>query len=90
MLGRHPVPAHSLFLPGSTGILYTGLPASQEMLSLLPPAGESPSAGVVTGSQWLGKVINSFSDVLTASAPQHTVKCTTGKEKPFSRNGGQP
>ena len=55
MLGWHPVPARSLSLPVSTGILYTGLPASQEMLSLFHPAGESPSAGVVTGSRWLGK-----------------------------------
>lgn len=90
MLGRHPVPARSFSLPVSTGILYTGLPASQEMLSLLPPTGESPSAGVVTGPRWLGQLIHSCSDVLTASAPQHTVKSTTGKEEPFSRNGGQP
>lgn len=35
MLGKHPVPARSLSLPVSTGILYTGLPASRETLSLL-------------------------------------------------------
>lgn len=54
MLGRHPVPACLLSLPVSTGILYTRLPACQDMLCLLstptplpPPAGESPVLGLL-------------------------------------------
>lgn len=54
MLGRHPVPACLLSLPVSTGILYTRLPACEEMFSLLstppplpPPAGESPVLGLL-------------------------------------------
>lgn len=90
MLGRHPVPARALPLPVSTGTLYTGLPASQEMLSLLPPARESPSSGVVTGSRWRGKAMRPRSDILIASAPQHSLDCTAGGEEPFGRDGGQP
>lgn len=96
MLGRHPVPACSLSLPVSAGILYTRLPACQEMLSLVstppplpPPAGESPVLGLLQDPGV--RQSRPFSPRRSiASAPQRTMKCTTGKEEPCRRSGGQP